>query len=446
MHVILTGDHRSVDKQTQPLARALSRPITWTAILSKRARNAVFDYVPGSAYNLFFPLQRAAYQTVFVHGSVELFESGTSLDFLARAMNAVSREGRLYLDAAALAMHAGSGCLTEAMALELLGPPDETVGEFWTYKGRPERLPEDRSILGWYYNQRGTIVETNVTGGLISGKSVALATSLFGDLAYPGATMETTLKRLPRQVINDIARQVRDGTLSPEQTAAVPPPDNVAYTWDWESHGKKFRQYQESWESYLIPGSIYKAASIASMIRRLYPGRRDLSFLEHGGNAGVLTAQLLLDLQDSLALGVCCEIDVVPLLNALNIFHHFPGRLHGRMYVRNAAADDYEYDRKFTVIAFIHMLVYVRRDFLARILSRAWEALEPGGMLLTLENTYPPTPLTGVDAEIMLMRDELEQYLGRFGEIEFASPGTGEAAKRDDGDARPLIRFVRKKG
>lgn len=446
MHVILTGDHRTVEKQTQPLARALSRPISWTVILSKRARNAVFTYQPGETYNLFFPLQPAAYQTVFVHGSVELFEAGTSLDFLARAMNAVARGGYLHIDPAALAATPGSGRVTQAMALELLGKPDETSGGFWSYQGRAGRLPEDRSILGWYYNQRGTIVESNVTGGLISGKSAEMATSLFGELAYPGVPMETTLKRLPRQVIVDITQRVRAGTLSADRPATVPPPEKVAYTWDWESHGKKFRQYQESWENYLVPGSIYKAAAIASVIRRIYPGRRDLSFLEHGGNAGVLTAQLLLELQDTLALGVCCEIDVVPLLNALNIFHHYPDRLAGRMYVRNVAADEFEYDRRFSVIAFVHMLLYVRRDLLPRVLARAWDALEPGGMLLTLENTSPPTTLTGVDADIMLTRDELEEYLRPFGEIEFAVAGTGEPARQADGDTKPLIRFVRKKG
>jgi hypothetical protein len=444
MHTILTGDHRNLDKQTLALSRTLGRTITWTVNFSRRARNAVFTYEAGESYNLFFPLQRAAYETVFVHASVELYETTASLDFLARAMNAVSPVGLLYLDPGLMTDTAGQGRLTTGMVRQLLGEPDEVTGGFWSYRGKKTPVAEDRSILGWYYNQRGMIVETNVTGGLVVGKSAEIAREVLGDLVYPGDTIDTFPKRLPRKTIVDIVDKVRAGTLTADKPAIVPELERIAYSWDWDSHGQKFRQYQESWENYLIPGNIYKAATIASLMRRLFPGRRDLSFLEHGGNAGLLTAQLLLDLQDMLALGVCCEIDIVPLLNALNIHRYYADRLAGRMYVRNASADSLDYDRKFSVVAFVHMLLYVRRDILPEVLRRAWNAVEPGGILLVFENTSPPTTLTGVDADIVFFRDELEKFLMPFGEIEFALPGTGERAEQSAGLTTPLFRFIRK--
>jgi SAM-dependent methyltransferase len=446
MHTILSGDHRNLDKQTLALSRALGRTITWTVNFSRRARNAVFTYEVGESYNLFFPLQRAAYETVFVHASVDLYETSVSLDFLARAMNAVSPVGRLYLDPGLMTDTAGQGRLTIDMVRQLLGEPDEVTGGFWSYRGKKTLVAEDRSILGWYYDQRGTIVETNVTGGLVVGKSADIARAVFGNLVYPGDTLDTFPKRLPRKTIVDIVEKVRAGTLTEDKPAIVPELERVAYGWDWDSHGQKFRQYQESWENYLIPGNIYKAATIASLMRRLFPGRQDLSFLEHGGNAGLLTAQLLLDLQDMLALGVCCEIDIVPLLNALKIHRYYTDRLSGRMYVRNVSADSLAYYRKFSVVAFVHMLLYVRRDLLPDVLRRAWNAVEPGGILLVFENTAPPTTLTGVDADIVFFRDELEKYLEPFGEIEYALPGTGEHAEQNAGLTKPLFRFIRKSG
>lgn len=446
MHTILTGDHRNLDRQTLALSRALDRAITWTVNFSRRARNAVFTYEAGESYNLFFPLQRAAYETVFIHASVELYETSASLDFLARAMNAVSPVGFLYLDPGLMTKTAGQGYLTTSMVRQHLGEPDEIKGGFWSYRGKKVPVKEDRSILGWYYNQRGIIVETNVTGGLIAGKSAEIARAILGDLIYPGDSIDTFPKRLPRTTIVDIVDKVRAGTLTAYKLATVPELERIAHNWDWDSHGQKFRQYQESWENYLIPGNIYKAATIASLMRRLFPGRRDLSFLEHGGNAGLLTAQLLLDLQDTLALGVCCEIDIVPLLNALNIHRHYADRLSGRMYVRNVSADSLDYDRKFSVVAFVHMLLYVRRDILPEVLRRAWNAVEPGGILLVFENTSPPTTLTGVDADIVFFRDELEKFLMPFGEIEFALPGTGERVEQSAGLTAPLFRFIRKNG
>jgi len=154
---------------------------------------------------------------------------------------------------------------------------------------------------------------------------------------------------------------------------------------------------------------------------------------------------LLLDLQDKLTLGVCCEIDVVPLLNALNLYHYFHDRLNGRMYVRNHAADSFEYARNFSIVAFVHMLLYVRRDLLPEVLKRAWDALEPDGILLVFENTVPPSSMDGVDSEIIFTVDELENYMSHFGEIEYALPGTGQEVTQDMGLKKPLVRYVRKR-
>ena len=165
------------------------------------------------------------------------------------------------------------------MVRKLLGQPDEIVSGFWRYPGRQKPLPESHSILGWYYNQRGKIVETNVTGGLVSGKSSDIVQQIFGNLVYPGDAIDTFPKRLPRATLVDIVEKVRNGILSVNTPANVRELEKVAQSWSWDSHGQKFRQYQESWENYLMPGNMYKAASISSIIRRLFPGRADLSFL-----------------------------------------------------------------------------------------------------------------------------------------------------------------------
>lgn len=444
MHALLTGNHLRATDDTKRFQEAVCRSIEWDCFFSRRTRNAVFNYKQGEVYNLFFPLQRSAYDIVFVHASVDLFETSASQDFLARAMNAVSPSGCLYLDHALMVEGRRLGRLTKTSVAEVLGVPDEILDGYWVYHCKRRRVPENRSILGWYYDQRAAIVETNVTGAQVVGQSPDIVEALFGDLLYRGDMLDTFPKRLPRSFIDEVVEKVREGQLSADQPALAPELERVAYSWNWEAHGKKFRLYQESWENYLIPGNIYKASTIAAVIRRHFRGRTDLSFLEHGGNAGALTAQLLLELEKELQLGVCCEIDIVPLLNALNLFRHYQDRLGGRMYVRNISADAISYDRQFSVIAFVHMLVYVRRDLLPHVLQRAWDALEPGGLLLFFENTYPPSSLDGVDRKILFHLRELESYLNCFGEIEYAIPGTGQPAAGSEGERMPLFRFLRK--
>lgn len=444
MNAIFTNNHRNLDKQTDALSKAINQKVYWTINLTKKTRNSVYNYNAGESYSLFFPLQPSAYETVFIHDSVELYETDCSKDFLARALNAVSRTGNLYLGPNLMNDTVGAGKLTKKMVLEVLGDPNDVICGFWSYSGRKLPLAENHSILGWYYNQHAKIVESNVTGGLIVGKSSEFAKAILGNILYPGDNIDTFPKRLPRRTIVEIVNKVRSGEIIQNNKEPLPALENITYDWSWDSHGNKFRQYRESWENYLIPGNIYKAATIASIIRRLFPGRVDLSFIEHGGNAGLLTAQLLLEMEDMLTLGVCCEIDIVPLLNARNIHHHYSERLDGRMFVRNASADSIDYDREFSIVAFVHMLLYVRRDILNEILQRAWDSIEPGGILLVFENTSPPTTLTGVDADIVFFRDELEEYLASFGEIEYAFPGTGQSAERKTGETVPLFRFVRK--
>lgn len=443
MHAVLIGNHIALDKKTDDFQKIMGKR-NWDAVFSRRVRNSVFTYGGGQVYDLFFPLQRGAYQTIFVHESVDLFDTSSSLDFLARAANAVAPGGMLIIDSGMMVAKAGEGRPTQGMVEAVLGQPQEIRKRYWVYGYRERALAEDRSVLGWFYNQRGNIVEANVTGGAIVGKSPAAAKAVFGRLLYPGDELDTQPKRLPRNVIVDIVERVRSGALPKGSLAEVGPATEMQYSWDWESYGQKFRPYQESWENYLIPGNIYKAATIASILRANFPGRKDLSFLEHGGNAGVLTAQLLLDLPDMLARGVCCEVDIVPLLNALNVFNFYEDRLVGRMYVRNESAEAIAYDSSFSVIAFVHMLLYMRRDMLPDILGRAWDALEPGGLLLVFENTHPPTTLSGADADILFMQDELESYLTPFGQIHYALPGTALPPQPEQFSTTPLFRFIRK--
>ncbi|WKB51084.1 hypothetical protein [Eleftheria terrae] len=445
MHAILTADERTVDQARLRLQEMTHTALKWDAIFSKRVRQSVFSYEKEQVYDLYFPLQRAAYDTVYLHASVPLYRSSTSFDLLARAMNAVADGGRLFVEQELLCELESEGRLDRAGLDMALGPPDETHDHFLVYRAKKRRVPEDKSILGWYYNQRGNIVEANVTGGLMVGKSAEMASAVMRRLLYPGAPLDLAPKRLPRKIISDIVAQVRASPVAPQPVdIAAEKLEGISYAWNWEVHGAKFKQYQESWENYLIPGTLYKAAGIGALLKRSYPDRKDLSFLEHGGNAGLLTAQLLLDLPEMLSLAVCCEIDVVPLINANHLFNHYEDRLLDKMYVWNAACDGFSYDRQFSVIAFVHMLLYARRDLLPQTLSAAWEALEPGGMLLVLENTHPPTLLNGTDGDIMFHVEELEAYLDAFGAVQRAFPSSGAPATAEDGKRHPLIRYVRK--
>lgn len=438
LHAIIAGKLGEPAALAENLHHALGHSIDWTTRFLRQTRAAVFSYEPGACQSLYYPLQRRAYHSLFIHGSTELFASGTALDFLSRAMNALAPDGTLYIDPA---VFSGDNRLSRAMVETLLGAP-AMQSSYLTYPARDARLPEDRSMLGWWYDQRGTIVETNVTGGGIHGKNPHYARAVFGDFLYPGDLPQTLLTRLPRETIETIVNRVRSGDLPRGSLADVPPQEGVAYSWNWETHGKKFQSLQESWENYLIPSNIAKAASIGAVLQRAFPGRRDLSFLEHGGNAGLVTAQLLLD--ERIATGVCCEIDIVPLLNGLNLYHHYHDRLHGRMHVRTQSADAATYERRYSMIAFIHMLLYIRRDLLPQVLQQAWDALEPGGILLSHENTTPPTTSGGVDGPIIFTPEELESYLAPFGEIHYAHHSSGQPVDRSEGQRIPLIRYVKK--
>jgi SAM-dependent methyltransferase len=181
---------------------------------------------------------------------------------------------------------------------------------------------------------------------------------------------------------------------------------------------------------------------MAYIINNYFDRNRQLRFLDHGGGYGLLSAELLLNNKLPIIKAVNCDISEVNMMFAHRMFLHFRDKLLGRFFFHLGASEDFEYDESYDIISFIGSLLYIPKDKVLHTLTRSWEALRPGGILVIHENIKSPSYIR--DYAVMFTVDELESLLTRFGTIDYYLSTATLRVNRKKVGTKSVFRVIRK--
>ncbi|UCD74890.1 MAG: class I SAM-dependent methyltransferase [Phycisphaerales bacterium] len=195
-------------------------------------------------------------------------------------------------------------------------------------------------------------------------------------------------------------------------------------------------------EDYLIGGVGYKSALLNHIARRYLPPDRPLRFLDQGGGAGFLAAELALQPDLTVQRSVCVDASLAMALTARRMHDGLRRALADRFAFSLTRAGNFTYADQYDLISFISALMYMPRDEARDAASRAFEALRPGGVLIVHENIKSPSYKR--DYDLMFTVEELEALLSPFGTPEYyLSTATIEIPREQVGQ-RSVFRVIQK--
>jgi len=410
---------------------------------SNKSRNALFPLKDDAVGSAFQPLKRGIFDSVVVDSGCDFFASTFTLDWLANIANSLKLGGTIRLPKLFPDVASAKNQIAEASICDLLGAPRAEEKDWLVFDRTENDLAINRSIFGGFLQARGEFVLNAVFGGATNEADLDRAKEFFAPILAPDAPAPRAHLRLPRAKIVEIVERTRAGELGSgvvADIAEVAPPA----PWSLTDSAAQLQSHLNSWQNYLMQGTYYKAATLARIIEDHFGPDRPVSFLEHGGYAGTLSLQLLLEERISIEYARCCEIERFTLLNAFEMYQRLYNRVGDRFHMQISSAEDAVYTRKYDVIMFSHVLLYLRRDLLDKIISKAFEHVRPGGMLVVFENTAPPTGSGGNDDDIIFNPEELDSYFYTFGEVEYAYARSGAPAERSERSETSLFRILRK--
>ncbi len=193
--------------------------------------------------------------------------------------------------------------------------------------------------------------------------------------------------------------------------------------------------------NYAIGGVGYKAPMIRHIIATMMPKGRNLSVLDVGGGMGAVAAELLLTC-DAVTQATCCDPFVPHLAISQRIAHRYPAQMGSAFRLAHATAEAMTYDRSHDVISFLGALLYVPREHTAATLRRAWERLNPNGLLIIHENIR--NQAYARDFKYMFTVDELEGFLAEFGQVSYWLSTATVPTDRAQAGERSVFRVLRK--
>ena len=278
---------------------------------ARQSDDYLFPFAAGDIGALYTPLPPSRFDAIVVEQSCELFAGTTTVDWLAHMVNSLTLGGRIFLSSLKPDQGAKLARAEPSASLASLGLAPSLEGA-WVVASRPPgwEAPKVNSVLGAYLQGRGDFVMNAVLGGAVR-RAAASRLEWFlggGTLADPDAPLN--LARYDREDLIRIVERCRAGEIQQgdvEEGVERRDIDAVAFK---ESAGR-LAAHMKSWQTYVMYGTAYKAASITPVLRREF-GNRPIKFLEHGGYAGSLSMQLLADLPSMQKLGVvrstlrCC--------------------------------------------------------------------------------------------------------------------------------------------
>jgi SAM-dependent methyltransferase len=195
-------------------------------------------------------------------------------------------------------------------------------------------------------------------------------------------------------------------------------------------------------QSYSISGVAYKGALLSHIIKEHFRSGQTLKYLDQGGGYGLLTVELLLNKGLNIAKGVTCDINPKNEALAFQLFTEFRQQLEKRFFFETVAAQDFEYGESFDVISYVGSLLYVPKDKTQNVLKKAWNALNPGGVLIIHENIKQTSYVR--DYEVMFTVEELDELLSQFGEVKRYLSTAASQIRKEAAASKSVFRVVQK--
>ena len=273
---------------------------------------------------------------------------------------------------------------------------------------RKRDMPAVNSVLFWYFHHRGTLLTT--CADLIAARSSLDA--------------EVVRAHCRPMLLHD--RAIRIDGLALSDLPKVERLLDVMKT-----------------EEYLISGVGYKSALLRHIAKEHLQPNRPLRFLDHGGGGGFLAAEMLLQPDLPVAKSVCCDTSLTMSMIARQMHDGMRDCLGDRFFFELARSSEFTYDDSYDLISFISALMYMPREEAREALSRAFDALRSGGVLVIHENIKSPSYKR--DYDLMFTVEELESLLKPFGQISYYLSTATVAVTREQAGKRSVFRAMQKR-
>lgn len=361
-------------------------------------------YPPDNAVvgSFYYPDGAGGFDQLAVGLNNRVFRGPWGHAFYYRLNSMLADEGRLILPLAPKAE--SRGFWTEGQLRELFRSEGEisTSGSYITLRKCSEMQRSD-SLLDWYFENYASLICGDLVNRLV-GQAVHVQRfdDLFLELALDGAD---TFVAAPRRWISQ-AEILNDTAWFDSNEATAKNPAKV--------FGAELSASLKV-ASYLVSGLSYKAAVMEYIIQNYCSAERPLSYVDFGGAYGQLVIELLLDSRTNIQKGVCCDSNSLYLASAYRIYRGLRQKLYNRFFVSGSKMQDFNFDQKYSVISAFSTLLYIPKDQRIRALTRCWENLAPGGVLVIFE-ALKATP-TNKDYAIQFSADEIDSLLGQFGQV-----------------------------
>lgn len=369
------------------------------------------------------------FEEVYVGDSVRLFQNTWGRAFLRLAMRMVSTNGKLIVSSFSEKQAAINGMWSTSALIEFLGDADaiyESKKNIVVFK--KVDMPEVfESTLDWYIHNAANMVIFDIlhrANPLVSHYERIDYTTL--GLLYDSA----------ERVVGGARKEIAEAPIHPE-VGKVP----------WYGDKNMVPIEQElaravKSHAYYAGGISYKSAILKHLINEFFSDTESLSIIDFGGGYGLLVAELLMDKDLNVDLGVVRDYSPSNMVFSAMLYRHLRDILRDKFYFSLGKSEEFEFDKKFNLITFVGSLLYVAKDKQANTLRKCWDSLLPGGLLVIHENIKNPS--YKADYELMFTVDGIDSALSEFGEIRyFMSTNIKELRQKDVGE-RSVFRVIQK--
>lgn len=212
--------------------------------------------------------------------------------------------------------------------------------------------------------------------------------------------------------------------------------------WEFRESADRLAALIRSWANYRMWGVYYKAPLFAATLRHFLGPTRAIDLVEHGGDVGLIPMQLMLEDDLAVRSAINAEISSAVVIAGRRIRDHFGDRLRGRYRYAIGPSEDFAYPGDVDAVSFTQCMLYMRRDRLEIALRTAYEHLRPGGVLMLLENTAPPTSPPGRDSRIIFSPDELDAMVSRIAPIHYLRVKDARPCTQADAATMAVLRVL----
>ena len=391
---------------------------------------AAFPYCATEVGSLFFPGLQGVFDQAVVGQSLRIFKNPWGEAMLAHIHIGLKPNGSILIPFLSDKAAKQKGYFTLAALQKLFqqkGTVTKTGGllkrEGWVEFTKKEAVAPKASTLTWYFQNYAELILQNLTN---ESRSVDLTSQSAQALRAP---MQLSSNNRAVQVpTGTVAKEALKDAFSELDTAPTNLPEQL--------------QIQVGSQAYSVSGISYKSALLTHIIQQNFKAKQPLKYIDQGGGYGLLAAELLLNPELNLVKGVNCDIGQHNEKMAFQLFSALRPQLENRFFFDLGAAQDFTYDDSYDVISYIGSLLYVPKEKTLYVLQEAWNALNPGGILVVHENIKTPAYVR--DFDFMFEVDQLDELLSNFGSVQrYLSTVTIPVTKEQAGQ-KTVFRVLKK--